>query len=186
MVADARPVAIGPTPGPLWVTLGRAMTPDLPPPVADALGTLFDALPLDAAMPALTGEGDPPPDVVQRIERAIAHPALADRPALHAGLWLYVDQLDRSHTISQGIDDPTGSFWHGIMHRREADFSNSHYWFRNTGHHPAMDAIEGYDPHALIDAVEADAGRNDPKLVDLQRREWAALFAWCAARRVDR
>jgi hypothetical protein len=41
-----------------------------------------------------------------------------------AGLWLYHDFLDESHTISQDIDTPTGSYWHGIMHRREPDAGN--------------------------------------------------------------
>ena len=47
-----------------------------------------------------------------------------------AGVWLLHDYLDESHTISQRIDTPSGSFWHGIMHRREGDFSNAKYWFR--------------------------------------------------------
>ena len=153
---------------------------DLPKPLSTALAPVFDALPLDQAMGRLTGGDDAAADRVALIEAALADPALVDRAALRAGLWLYVDELDRSHVISQGIDTPTGSFWHGIMHRREGDFSNSHYWFSNAGHHPAMKDIDGYDPHAFIDAVAADHGRNDPKLVDLQRREWHALFAWCA------
>jgi hypothetical protein len=41
-----------------------------------------------------------------------------------AGLWLYHDFLDPSHTISQGIDTPEGSYWHGLMHRREPDAEN--------------------------------------------------------------
>lgn len=186
MVADTGPVAIGHRAGPLWVTLDPAMKNNLPSELADALSPLLDALPLDAAMSDLTGEGNPSPDMVQRVEQAITDPALVGRPDLAAGLWLYIDQLDRSHTISQGIKNPTGSFWHGIMHRREGDFSNSHYWFRNSGDHPAMADIEGYDPHAFVDAVEIDSGRNDAKLLDLQRREWAALFVWCAVHAVDR
>jgi hypothetical protein len=42
-----------------------------------------------------------------------------------AGLWLYHDFLDESHTISQEIGSTTGSYWHGIMHRREPDASNA-------------------------------------------------------------
>src|SRR3972149_251074 len=38
-----------------------------------------------------------------------------------AGAWLLYDYLDNSHTISQSIKTHTGSFWHGIMHRREGD-----------------------------------------------------------------
>src|SRR5439155_27265178 len=39
-----------------------------------------------------------------------------------AGLWLWFDYLDESHSLSQDIHTPEGSFWHGIMHRREGDF----------------------------------------------------------------
>ena len=55
-----------------------------------------------------------------------------------SGLWLYHDFLDESHTLSQDIHTPTGSFWHAIMHRREGDFDNSKYWWRRVGEHPAF------------------------------------------------
>ena len=38
-----------------------------------------------------------------------------------AAIWLYHDFLDESHAVSQEIDTAEGSFWHGIMHRREPD-----------------------------------------------------------------
>ena len=52
-----------------------------------------------------------------------------------AGLWLLFDFLDESHAISQEIDTTSGSYWHGIMHRREPDFGNAKYWFRQVGDH---------------------------------------------------
>jgi hypothetical protein len=58
-----------------------------------------------------------------------------------AGLWLHADGLNQSHEISQSIETPTGSFWHGIMHRREGDFGNSNYWFRRVGRHPVFEAL---------------------------------------------
>ncbi len=58
--------------------------------------------------------------------------------AVRAGLLLWNDDLEGSHTISQGINTPTGSFWHAIMHRREGDASNSLYWWNRTGAHPAF------------------------------------------------
>ena len=38
------------------------------------------------------------------------------------GLWLLHDFLDESHSLSQEITTDTGSYWHGIMHRREPDY----------------------------------------------------------------
>src|SRR5690554_1595201 len=114
------------------------MNLDLPPDIAEAVQPLFDALPPDRAMAQLVVGHGSDTDLVAITQRVIASPAVAALPALEAGLWLYIDELDRSHTISQRMHDATGSFWHGIMHRREGDFGNSHYWFRRTGDHPVM------------------------------------------------
>ena len=154
---------------------------DLPEALTHAVAPLFETLPTDRALSRLVVDEPGPAELVGMVETICREAPLRDRPALQSGLWLYVDQLDRSHTISQGIDDATGSFWHGIMHRREGDFSNSHYWFRKVGAHPAMDDIAGYDAHQLIDDVEARHGEAPADLIDLQRREWQALFAWSAA-----
>ena len=56
--------------------------------------------------------------------------------AIKSGLLLWNDALDESHNISQGLENQTGSYWHGIMHRREPDYSNSKYWFGRVGTHP--------------------------------------------------
>lgn len=61
--------------------------------------------------------------------------------ALMAGLHLWNDSLDSSHSYAQEIEhDATGAYWHGIMHRMEGDFSNAKYWFHQAGNHPAMEA----------------------------------------------
>jgi hypothetical protein len=122
-----------------------------------------------------------------------------------AGVWLLHDYLDESHTISQGIDTPSGSFWHAIMHRREGDFSNSKYWFRHVGRHPtyellAMRAAELAAEHGEVAAVEhlAAGGRWEPSAfvdlcqsarrgrdrlrdvaLDIQQVEWEVLFHYC-------
>jgi len=154
---------------------------DLPASLQELLRPLTDLRPPMSAMPTLVGGGPPDAVAVACVEAIVGHHAIT--PALEAGLWLYVDELGRSHRVSQSIDDTTGSFWHGIMHRREGDFSNSHYWFRKVGDHPAMATIPGYEAHGFIDAVEAWSGaaaEDAEALVAMQRREWVTLFRFGA------
>jgi hypothetical protein len=136
---------------------------------------LFELLPLSKAMPRLVPDA-PAPAAWMEAARAEAGRV---SPELQAAIWLYVDDLGRSHTISQGIDTATGAYWHGIMHRREGDFSNAKYWFRNAGNHPAI-ALIGYDPVAFVDECSRRWRENPAELVELQRKEWRTLFDWCA------
>ncbi len=157
---------------------------------------VFEALPFDDAMEALVIKEQPSDaDAAAAVQRAVRDEALSDRPDLVAGLWLYVDELDKAHAACQDLDTPTGSFWHLIVHRREGDFSNARYWVRKTGKHPAMDHIDltgggagtgttvaAYDPEELVDRVERATKRGDresPALESAQRKEWQALFGWC-------
>ena len=121
-----------------------------------------------------------------------------------SAVWLLHDCLDESHTISQGIDTTSGSFWHGIMHRREGDFSNSKYWFRRVGRHDVFDALGAaaatlaathagnpaaealatgdWDPYAFVDLCQsAMRGRGDaePLCRVVQQAEWELLFDYC-------
>ena len=80
-----------------------------------------------------------------------------------AGVWLLHDYLDESHRISQGIDTPSGSFWHGILHRREGDYSNAKYWFRHVGRYDVFDLLGQR-------AAELAAIRGDTRIVAIARK----------------
>lgn len=75
------------------------------------LQPLFDAFPLSQSMTQLVVSKGGQVEVVSEL---VKHPLIKVKPALMAGLWLYADQLDASHVISQEMENPTGSFWHAI------------------------------------------------------------------------
>ncbi len=167
------------------------LTTDLRP----ILTPLFSALPLDQSMRTLVVDKPLGGKPAELAEQAASHPLVSQRPELLAGLWLYVDDLDRSHAASQALHSPTGSFWHAIMHRREGDFPNAKYWYQKVGRHPAMSHIDltgggagsgtdvaAYDPFHFVDRVHKAyerGGKPHPALLSEQHREWRALFEWC-------
>lgn len=138
------------------------------------------------------------------VERAFAGTPVVDDDAARAclaGVWLRYDFLHESHEISQAIETPTGSYWHGIMHRREPDYGNAKYWFRRVGQHPVFgplwDAAQResqhcdfaearsllawnrWDPFRFVDLCQAAAGDKGMFQLlcrNIALREWELLF----------
>lgn len=131
-----------------------------------------------AAMPSLVS-GPSDPGLTKWLRDADNRRTLS--PKSLAAIWLVAGDLDASHTISQSIDDADGSFWHGIMHRREGDYGNAKYWFRRIGKHPVLDRLAQGPygaPYAFVDAVQRSVNRKElgGELAALQWDEWQSLF----------
>ena len=102
-----------------------------------------------------------------------------------SGLWLLHNFLNESHEISQSIESPEGSYWHGIMHRLEGDYWNSKYWFRKVGKHPSLKNVLGtssWNPSDFTDQCESHREQNEQlssALQEIALAEWRALFGYC-------
>ncbi len=144
-----------------------------------ALARLWTALPRDKAMAALVVK-QPVAGLTSVVDACLKEASLSGKPLVEAGLWLYVDDLERCHRFAQAHEgEPSFDYCHAIMHRREGDFSNSRYWLRRVGTHPLLDR-EGYDAMRLVHEIEAAHARGEAPLglVAQQRSEWEALFAY--------
>ena len=167
-------------------------------------GPVFASLLTDAPLNVL-GPGRPqiekrPALEALTVEKAFDSLAIRDRSMAEcclSGIWLLFDFLDESHAISQQIHTTTGSYWHGIMHRREGDFSNSKYWFRRVGDHPLFTALGSaaaeldtdgqlfdgaWDPYRFVDLVQSATrgGNGKGELLQLvAQAEWRLLFDYC-------
>ena len=83
--------------------------------------------------------------------------------ALRAGLFQWHDFLDESHQLSQSIEgegeDRLGDYWHAIMHRREPDYSNAKYWFRQIGRQQIYRPLQKEADATLANLSDAEASR---------------------------
>jgi hypothetical protein len=143
-------------------------------------------------------------EVARRIQSADDAMIAGSRPLKNAGAFalvrgglLYaVDAIHEAHTIFQDAKGDLGSYWHGMMHRREGDFDNARYWFRRSGvlpvfaemHRAASESSalmarqSNWDPYLLTGECEqARFGETESlnELIRLQQAEFEVLFDYC-------
>ena len=161
-----------------------------------AMAALLEAAPLNEL-----GPGKPVTSLREKlqalsIETAFAPHKVVDRTMAHAclaGLWLRFDFLDQSHAISQEIKTATGSFWHGILHRREPDYDNAKYWFHRVPDHPvyaplcaaAKVAASLRDANASLRPGESSIGETRPPNADHAADFLTTQTEWDPFRFVD-
>lgn len=173
-------------------------------PMTPAQSTAFHKLIATPTLPALGPEARPgvrpASELLAALDEFFAQTGVpADQhDLLRSAALLWHDHLDESHTISQGIHTRTGSFLHGIMHRREPDYGNAKYWFHRVGSHPAYDGIAAqleeltranpaarpwlaklapqgvWDPDGFVDACETHARRRGAPEYELLQQVQAA------------
>ena len=107
-----------------------------------------------------------------------------------------VDAIDAAHRIFQDDSSDLGSYWHGVIHRREGDFDNARYWFRRAGRllisdrlhaaaaqmSPNMAKQSSWDAYLLTGLCEqAKFGDTEavPECLRLQRVEFDVLLSYC-------
>jgi hypothetical protein len=109
-----------------------------------------------------------PPDISDRAawrrlqqtdDPTLAGGTIDDPPAFDIvrGALLYsLDDLSGCHHFFQDTARDLVGYWHGMMHRREADFDNARYWFRRSGKLPFFDTL-----HRRASAISPDVAQQD-------------------------
>lgn len=174
----------------------------------------FTAAMIDLQRLCDLGPGEPNTSVHAALKQMTVESIFGDRPITNrdmarccvSAIWLWHDFLDESHEISQTIGSSTGSYWHGIMHRREPDYPNGKYWFNRVGEHPIFEDLfhaanqvarehdatgpdldflvsqREWDPIRFIDLCEhANSTGNESELIckKVAQSEWTLLFDFC-------
>jgi hypothetical protein len=112
---------------------------------------------------------------------------------VRGGLLYAVDAIDAAHRFFQDESSDLGSYWHGMVHRREGDFDNARYWFRRAGrlaffselhsescsHSATMARQDQWDTYlltGLCERVKFGEAESTAECVALQRAEFHAVF----------
>ena len=112
---------------------------------------------------------------------------------VRGALFYALDALNEAHAFFQDAPGGLGSYWHGMLHRREGDFDNARYWFRRAGELPCFGDLHraasafsadmakqaNWDPYLLTGECEQarfGAEESVAELVRLQRVEFDGVF----------
>lgn len=177
--------------------------PEVPAHYFAVVETALESTSEDPRLPTLVADSQP----LSTSERSLIE-AFGDTvsgQALSAGLCQMLGDQDRCHHLAQGIEGQgrprNGDYWHAILHRREPDYSNAKYWFRNVGTHlihhrlaefaantfrqcddpaaaPWLRRFQsGWDAMAFVDLCRECAGQDETPLGQAARKiQWAEML----------
>ena len=163
---------------------------------------LFDAI-ATAGHPALDravrAQAHAPAEVGREVAGALRAAGISEQPRISdlvlALALLWHDRFEQAHALVQSREgDADADFLHALLHRREGDYGNAKYWWREVGEHATFPALAAwaaghgipalrqdgtFDAGKLVDEVRrACAGsRPEEPLIQMQRAEFAALCA---------
>ena len=155
---------------------------------------------LASAMPTLLHPSPSPPlfgELDRLVDSFVTSKITDTYKTIRAAMLILADDLSEAHNIVQSIHSSPAAAFHAIIHRREADFWNSNYWWRRAhslpwptlpaqlapllqAHQSTLSTLctSTYAPSAFTDAVERH--HNDPALtptlLEIQRLEWKSLL----------
>jgi hypothetical protein len=112
---------------------------------------------------------------------------------VRGGLLYALDDLHGCHEFFQDTASDLVGYWHGMMHRREADFDNARYWFRRAGSMPFFNTLHrrasevsthmtkqlSWDAYLFTGECEQHrfgADSTEGELARLQRAEFDVVF----------
>ena len=107
--------------------------------------------------------------------------------AIKSGLLLWNDALNDSHDISQELSNNIGSYWHGIMHRREPDYSNAKYWFGRVGTHPIYPELREWTLSIFKETADPSTALSSigDKIESHEHWDPYQFIDWCEAAEKD-
>ncbi len=141
--------------------------------------------------------------ISQRIDAFLAKltPPTDSAALLRAAALLYHDHQDDAHDLVSDRTDISAAFLHGILHRREPDYWNAKYWFRQCELHPAHSILAArletwlnpqevaaaraltlpgtFDPFAFVDACDTSSriDSRSPEVAILRKIQHAEFEA---------
>lgn len=98
--------------------------------ISERLQNWLDSQPCSIPLRALADSSGSGLDYRTQIQDEIAGSRLAADSLVTAMLWIRVGIIEPAHEIVQNGSTPIASYLHGVVHRLEADYWNSKYWFR--------------------------------------------------------